>query len=277
MEMLIPASDAKLFTIAPPNPGKETIILLHGGPGVPDGLTFLRRYLGRDFHVVFFHQRGTLRSPVSAQDFAMERYVADINRIADHFGVEKFHLLGHSWGGLYAQLYAQRHPSRLLSLFLCSPASGTGRQWAETMLEVGRYNFRKSRLLEFMAMQVNTTLGLLGSNRGYRRFFRQALANFSRGFQEVHPEHFSVDCIRARTINRTVKSILTHQTLPDVLHTPFNTTITYGDKDIFGDSKRYVLRRFPEASVQVIPGSGHIPWSHNPQAFLPVLDTHFAR
>ncbi|WP_205502252.1 alpha/beta fold hydrolase [Rufibacter psychrotolerans] len=275
MKVLIENQDTKLFTIARPNTGKETVILLHGGPGVPDGLTFLTDFLSRKYQVITFHQRGTLKSPNAAQEYSLESYLSDINRIAAYFKVEKFHLFGHSWGGLYAQLYAQHFPNRLLSLFLCSPASGTGRQWKDTMLEISRYNKAKCSNFEWISMNLNAALGLLGRDAGYRNFFRQVLDNFSRGFREAHPESFAIDCIKATPINQTVKAILAAPLLPDVPQPGFDVTITYGDQDIFGESKNYVLQRYPTAHVRFIPESGHIPWSHNQKEFVQVLKAHY--
>ncbi len=44
MDVVVENKDAQLFTTVYGNPGKETIILLHGGPGLPDGLWFLIDY-----------------------------------------------------------------------------------------------------------------------------------------------------------------------------------------------------------------------------------------
>ncbi len=273
--MLIRNQDTTLYTQAYPNSGKETVILLHGGPGVPNGLTFLVKFLSRYFQVITFHQRGTLKSPNPSQDYSLEHYTSDINRIADLFQLEKFHLLGHSWGGLYAEIYAHTHKNRLLSLFLCSPASGTGRQWAETSLEITRYNRRKSSLKEMLTMSLGAALGVLGSDKGHRTFYRQALVNFNRGFEVSYPERFEVNCVKARAINQTVKTVLTSPLLPVMPDPAFKVTITYGDQDIIGESKKYVRQRFPTASTYIIPSCGHIPWSHNQPAFVQILQEHY--
>lgn len=277
MEVLLKNQDTTLFTLVQPNPGKETILLLHGGPGLPDGLSFLREVLAKDFQVIMFHQRGTQKSPAPSHDYSLESYLSDINHVADHFALEQFHLFGHSWGGLYAQVYAQQHPHRLKSLFLCSPASGTGRQWLETMLEINRYNLRKSSLREWLWMGVNAGLGALGSDAGYRRLYRQILRNFNRGFQKAYPEYFALSCVKASAINGTLKAILAYPLLPSLKQPGFKITITYGDQDIFGRSQQYVLQRYPTALRYILPASGHIPWLHNQDDFLRVLEQHYKR
>ena len=275
MNNQIENKETSLFTTVHPNNGKETVILLHGGPGVPDGLTFLKEYLAKNFQVIHFHQRGTQKSPNPNHYYSLDAYISDINRIAEYFKLSKFHLFGHSWGGLYAQIYEIKYREKLLSLFLCSPASGTGRQWRETMVEIAHYNKSKCSLSEYMAMVANSTLGLLGSDTGYQQFYSKALRNFSRGFQESHPELFALDCIKAKAINQTVKTILTSPLLPEVSDPDCRTTLVYGDQDILGDSKKYVLQRYPRATTAFISGSGHLPWSHNKKEFVKVLQQHY--
>ena len=274
-ELLIQNKDTTLFTNFYPNPGKEAVILLHGGPGVPEGLTFMVKYLQENYQVITFHQRGTRQSPTTRNNFSLESYISDINCIADYLKINQFHLFGHSWGGLYAQVYAQTNAHRLLSLFLCSPASGTGQHWKDTMLEVADYNKRKSSFIEWAAMQAQSALGLLGSDQAYQKFYSQALRNFSRGFREAYPEKFAINCIKAKAINQTVKAILKHPLLPEKIIPDYKLTIAYGAKDIYGKSKKYVMRRYPTIPIIFIPGSGHIPWSHNMEVYVQVLKEHY--
>src|SRR5579863_3926067 len=126
----------KLFATYQACPGSETVILLHGGPGFVEDLSVIAAKLATNFQVIQFDQRGTTRSPCGSGDYSMDAYVSDIDAIAFQFMLQKFHLFGHSWGGLYAQVYAQMNPDRLLSLFLCCPGSGTGAEWKQTEKEV---------------------------------------------------------------------------------------------------------------------------------------------
>ncbi|QNF33987.1 alpha/beta hydrolase [Adhaeribacter swui] len=274
-ELLIQNKDTTLFTRFYPNKDKETIILLHGGPGVPEGLSFITKYLQAHYQIIDFHQRGTRQSPTKSNDFSLESYVSDVNCLADYFKLEQFHLFGHSWGGLYAQVYAQQHPERLLSMFLCSPATGTGKQWKDTMLEIADYNKNKSSYTEWVAMQAESGLGLLGSDKAYQKFYSQALRNFSRGFTEAYTEKFALDCIKAKAINQTVKAILKYPLLPEKIIPEYKLTIAYGARDIYGKSKRCVMRRYPTIPIIFIPGSGHIPWSHNMEVFVNILREHY--
>src|SRR3954463_10905794 len=85
------------------------ILVLHGGPGCPDYLAPVAAMLPPGVRAVTFDQRGVGGSP-SACDYRVEDYVADFDAVRAHLGVDHVPLLGHSWGGLLAQLYLARHP-----------------------------------------------------------------------------------------------------------------------------------------------------------------------
>ena len=99
----------------------------------------------------------------------MSAYISDIDSVARFYGVSKFHLWGHSWGGLYAQIYANKNLEKLLSMFLCSPGSGTGEQWKQTEKEVMHFNKSKCTSWQWSKMGMNNLLGILGSDKGYKQ------------------------------------------------------------------------------------------------------------
>jgi proline iminopeptidase len=99
-------------------------VALHGGPGADHG------YLLPGFdtladrrELVYYDQRGGGRSPV-ARDVPVgwQEHVADLEALREVWGLERLVLLGYSWGGLLAQLYATEHPDRVERLALVSPA-----------------------------------------------------------------------------------------------------------------------------------------------------------
>ncbi|MFD2247400.1 alpha/beta fold hydrolase [Pontibacter ruber] len=275
MERLIGNKDTRLYTVTYPNSGKDTIIMLHGGPGVPDGLDPVISYLHRHFQVISFHQRGTLNSPCYSGNYSLERYISDIDQLATYFELPKFHLFGHSWGGLYAQIYAEQSMDRLQSMFLCSPGSGTGKQWREMGMEVAKYNKDKSTKQEWFSMLRHAMQGFLGSDKAYEKLFTQFCLNCNKGYLVDDPIPVQVDHIVAQPINRTNWAILLYHQLEKMTNPGFKVTVSYGDNDIFGDSTRYVKDRYPTAEFITIPGSSHFPWLQNEAAFYNALSAHY--
>ncbi|OKL40423.1 alpha/beta fold hydrolase [Pontibacter flavimaris] len=274
-ELLVKNEETRLYTVIYPNSGKDTVILLHGGPGVPDGLGPVAEFLSHHFQVITFHQRGTLSSPCYASDYSIGAYLSDIDKIAERFNLERFHLFGHSWGGLYAQVYAYQNPHLLQSLFLCSPASGTGRQWKEMGLEVARYHKGKCTQKEWMGMLKDATLGLLGNDNAYERLFTQYCLNCNKGYAVSDPVPLQVDHINAKAINRSNLALLKAPELEPMIDQGFPFTITYGDDDVYGASKKYVRERYPYADFITIPGSSHFPWLQNGPEFYRILSSHY--
>ena len=270
-EHIVTSGKAKLPVRIYPNSNSEVVILLHGGPGVPDEMTEVREFLAEHMQVITFDQRGTGSDHCKTCTFAMSEYISDINCIAAFFNLEKFHLFGHSWGGLYAQLYAREFPGRIKSMFLCSPGSGTGKIWSQTEREVFRYNRSRSTNSQWVMMGINAILGILGSNRAYRRLFRQIIINYHKGYNVPAPEPEKLAKINSRAVVKTRKAIRQYPALDVFNKTPYPVMVTYGEFDAYGSSKDYVYKRFPEARSAIIPDCGHTPWKHNLKEFERIL------
>jgi proline iminopeptidase len=100
------------------------VVVLHGGPGAD------HEYLRPGFdtladgrELVYYDQRGGGRSPVAREvPVGWTEHVADLEALREHWGLERMTVVGYSWGGLLALLYAGQHPGRLARLALVSPA-----------------------------------------------------------------------------------------------------------------------------------------------------------
>ena len=74
----------------------ETVILLHGGPGVPNAMEEVANLLREKYQIIYFEQRGTGNSLCTNCSYKMEDYISDIEVIAKSFLLDSFHLFGHS-------------------------------------------------------------------------------------------------------------------------------------------------------------------------------------
>src|SRR5437879_5300725 len=108
------------------------VVVLHGGPGAHHDY-LLPQYdrLAERRALLYYDQRGGGRSPVS-RDVAVgwREHVADLEALRDHWRLDRLTLLGYSWGGLLAVLYALEHPDRIARLALVSAAPVTA-AWRE--------------------------------------------------------------------------------------------------------------------------------------------------
>jgi proline iminopeptidase len=97
-----------------------SMLFLHGGPGSGCSARHRQMFdLTRD-RVVLFDQRGCGRSLPrgSVQHNTSTHLVADIERLRVHLGIERWLVVGGSWGAGLALAYAAAHPAACLGLVL---------------------------------------------------------------------------------------------------------------------------------------------------------------
>jgi len=102
------------------NPEGKPAVVLHGGPGAGCS-PFMRRFFDpARYRIVLFDQRGAGKSTPSGrlENNTTWDLVADLERIRDHLGIERWQVFGGSWGSTLALLYAQAHPGRVSELIL---------------------------------------------------------------------------------------------------------------------------------------------------------------
>lgn len=102
------------------NPNGNPALVLHGGPG--GGISpFLRRLHDPAlYRIVLFDQRGCGQSSPHAElrENTTWHLVADIESLRSHLGIERWQVLGGSWGSTLALAYAQKHTDRVAELIL---------------------------------------------------------------------------------------------------------------------------------------------------------------
>lgn len=102
------------------------LVYMHGGPGVGafEFETYMKPALANRARLVSIDQRGVLRSDAIAKDskLSVADIVADFDDVRRQLGIERWQVLGHSFGGVLAVQYALAHPARVTRLSLENPA-----------------------------------------------------------------------------------------------------------------------------------------------------------
>ncbi len=100
------------------------LLLLHGGPGVPSDYLNPLAALADERPVIFYDQLGCGRSDHIEDTSLMtvDRYVRELGQVRAGLGLDKVHLLGHSWGAMLATDYMLTGPKSVQSLIFASPA-----------------------------------------------------------------------------------------------------------------------------------------------------------
>ena len=96
------------------------VVFLHGGPGGACEPGHRRFFDPERYRIILFDQRGCGKSRPHASLEANTTWdlVADLEKIREHLGIERWVVFGGSWGSTLALAYAQTHPERVLGLIL---------------------------------------------------------------------------------------------------------------------------------------------------------------
>ncbi|PAD84684.1 hypothetical protein CHH57_03595 [Niallia circulans] len=98
-------------------------LYLHGGPGYwskPFQL-FAHGLLEKDLQMIYLDQRGCGRSEHSlSHDYSLNRLIMDLEELRISLGINKWYIMGHSFGGILAVNYAARFPEHTIGLILAN-------------------------------------------------------------------------------------------------------------------------------------------------------------
>jgi pimeloyl-ACP methyl ester carboxylesterase len=119
--------------------GEGPLLLCHpGGPGFDAGYLRDLAGLGRGRRLLLLDPRGTGASdrPSDPRAYTTDDYVADVEELRVHLGVDRLDFLGHSHGGVVAMAYAAAHPSHVRRLALASTLPRFAEPQKEAMEEM---------------------------------------------------------------------------------------------------------------------------------------------
>ncbi len=107
--------------------GPETVMLVNG---LADDLETwslqVPAFLGAGYRVVRFDNRGVGQSSKPAGPYTTQLLAQDAKALANHLGLERFHMVGISMGGMIAQEYALAYPHDLRSVTLACTYAAPG-------------------------------------------------------------------------------------------------------------------------------------------------------
>ncbi|MBG6238869.1 proline iminopeptidase [Mycetocola sp. CAN_C7] len=107
------------------NPEGKPVVFLHGGPGGGTSSAHRRLFDPARYRIVLVDQRGCGRSTPHASEPDADlsanttwHLVADLEKIREHLGIDRWQVFGGSWGSALALAYAETHPERVTELVL---------------------------------------------------------------------------------------------------------------------------------------------------------------
>jgi pimeloyl-ACP methyl ester carboxylesterase len=116
---------AKLRTDGPGMREVPTLLLLHGGPGFDhSGFKPAFTEMAAYTQVVYLDLRGNGRSEAGPVDkWSLEQWAQDVRSFCEVLSIDAPIVLGHSFGGIVAMVYATRYPDHPSKLILSSTST----------------------------------------------------------------------------------------------------------------------------------------------------------
>lgn len=269
--------------------GPDTIVFVHGGPGmdsaylVPDFAPLAARHT-----LVFYDQRGGGRSALRGDDpalFTMARHVADLEALRVQLGLARLTLIAHSFGPAIAASYAIAHPDRVARMIFIGPVSPRGaglwaryggaveaRLTADQRAELARL---EKDLLEgpdpTAACRAYWKIGLVP-----RVAHPELAARITGDFCSAPPA--AIRHGYGVAAPRLVESLGDWDFTPGLAKVTAPTLILHGDADTIPmDMVEEWTRALPHARLVKLPDTGHFPYVERPELTWPEIDAFLAK
>lgn len=257
-------------------PGAPRLLVLHGGPGAShDYLLPQMLRLAERHELIFYDQRGGGRSRTDdPMPITWRTQVNDLARVIAEFELDPLSLVGYSWGGLLALLYALdavrdhglRHPRRLL-LIDPAPVSRTFRDEFEAAFA----ERQRSPLVQELRAELAASGLRERDPEAYRqRAFELSVAGyFADPRRAVNLTPFRV---MAKVQQSIWESLALYDLVPDLDTVRCPTLLVHGRQDPIPLRSSELAAHQLGARFVVLDDCGHVPYVEQPEALFAAIE-----
>lgn len=263
-------------------PAPDTVVVLHGGWGAEHSY-LLRAFEGaaEGRHLVFYDQRGSLRSPCPDSALSLEAHLADLDRLRRELGLDRMTLFAHSMGTRLALFYLRRHPRRVGGLVLAgaSPLSVPRTEEARALAEKQeaakrRLGQRKACRREISEEGLDRPDSLLTdeerSARWRIRFACSSVHRVDRWRRVEGGRAFYDASAGAAVIPSIPRDSSAFDFRREVGRHPCPVRVLVGDRDFgpyAGELHRRLSASIEGVELRVLENAAHLPWVDRPRAW----------
>lgn len=248
---------------------RPTVLLVHGGPGTYDHSYFMPhfgRLTGRA-QVVYLDLRGHGRSArVPVGDWTFEDCADDLRSFCDALGIAEPIVLGHSFGGCVALLYAARHPGHPGALVLQSTM-------ARFDLDRLAGGFDRVAGAEVAALARQDYGGVPVTDEEWARVF----AAF--GPRVPGPDELARRIRNQELGEHGMRLLRCFDAVDQLARITCPTLVCVGRDDPVMPvaAAEEIAAQLPTARLAVLDGAGHFPWLDDPDAYWALLTSWLRR
>ncbi|MDW3648823.1 MAG: alpha/beta hydrolase [Bacteroidia bacterium] len=266
----------------------KPVLIVHGGPGIPyDQHWAGLDSLGQEYRYYYYHQRGCGNSSRPFDKFPTSNFYENMKSLNEHLGLpaqiadieqlrrilkqDKIVLMGHSFGGFIASLYALEFPERVEALVLITPAEvlkmpsdGDGlygvveKKLPEEYVE--EYRSYMERVFDYSKLFEMSEEELVVQNKEFIRFYNLATNNSATGEVKGIGGWIQNACFLSMGMKHDYSEALRNIKAP--------TLLMHGKEDLIPLSSLQLYREnIPHAELIEIEGAGHFPFVEKPRLF----------
>ena len=254
MDKYIDINGLKVHYTEGGDPTMPPMVLMHGWGCNATTLASIEKVAVEYCHVYNLDFPGFGSSDEPKEVWGVEEYTEFFTKLLDALGISNPILLGHSFGGRVAILYASRHAVR--KLILVDAAGIKPKRKLKYYVKV--YSFK---------LMKNLMPILLGKDRGAEYIQRQ---RSKRGSADYNSASDMMKAILSKVVNEDLKNVMPQIKAPTLLIWGENDTATP-----LSDAKT-MEKLIPEAGLVSFPGCGHYSFLDNPYQFAAVLRSFLA-
>jgi proline iminopeptidase len=241
-------------------------LVAHGGPGLHHGLYRSLDALATHHRFVYWDHRGHGRSGALPPGLvSMDLFADDAARLADHLGIDRFAVLGHSFGGWVAQELALRHPDRVSALVVA--ATTPGQLGATESDDEDQGAPPPPEVVELLSRVPETNDDLVETYTRLAPHFMRS-ADPALLVDALDPSLVSAD-----SMHRVFDALSRWSAVDRLGAIRCPTLVLAGRHDVFCSPEQLerIARRVPGATHVMFEHSGHFMWLEEPDAFFPLV------
>ena len=121
------------------------VLMLHGGPGVDHKYMRNLKALSEKYRLIFVDQRGNGNSKIKDYDtLQFKFFTSDLENLRRYLNIEKWIIIGHSFGGFVALEYALRYSAAISNLILLDTGFNAKQVQVESIKNLIEWGYSKS-------------------------------------------------------------------------------------------------------------------------------------
>lgn len=260
--------------------GRDTIIAIHGGPGVDlESIYGDFAPLTEQHVVIFYDQRGAGRSTLPRDTTVLNAatQIADLDAVRRHFDLDRVVLVAHSYGPLLAATYAIAHPEHVRAMVLLGavpPHRGDfWQRFARTMN--GRMDSTQRARAADANRRLNTGADVRQACRDYWAIaLRPRVADPEHGLSRIHSDLCASDPAGIRygltkTNGAVMGSYGDWDLRPQLPSLRVPTLIVHGEEDAIPMDMVAEWTLIPNSRLVRVPHAAHMLYAEQPDVVWP--------